>query len=72
MNTFFRVEYKDRAFSPLDFDDLEEARKVITDNANGCPDNKYMSEESREYWKEVAKGMKLFEINRTETKTEIV
>lgn len=67
--TFFQVETIVGSLNI--FDNLEDAQEYIKDMKAGFPDREHMLDESREYWKEVGAKSKLFEVNKTEVRTEI-
>lgn len=64
---FYRVIPDCKNFASKDFQELDEAQKYITNYENGCPDNKEISEDNRNYWKEYGKQLKLYEIQETKT-----
>ena len=48
------------------FNTENEARKDVENCRDGRPDNKFMSEENREYWKKAAEKMVVIKVTRIE------
>lgn len=66
---FYRVSFENNNFSTKDFVTLEGAREYVENHRN--PNKPLMTEENKNYWREVSKGMKIHFIQRTEIINEI-
>ncbi len=47
------------------FDTEKEAMRKLNDMKKGYPDNKFMSEDNRTYWKNASKKSEIYQITKT-------
>lgn len=64
--TYYEIDWKMGAFKTCRT--LEEAKKEVEACKNGHPENEYMSDENRNYWKEIGKVAEIYEVVMTHTK----
>lgn len=63
---WFEARFLDRGFSSKRFATELEARSEIEDMREGYPDNTFMTDENRVYWKNAAERMVVVKITETE------
>jgi hypothetical protein len=65
----FRVSYVVRyeGFSES-FDSLADVNEMIEEMAKGYPENEHMPEDSREYWRDMAKKVEVYYVTKVEHK----
>ena len=67
--TFYRVVAE--GFSNKDFSSFAEAKAYIEEHRAGCPSNFHMSDGSRQYWSDEAKGWYIEFVQAHEDATKI-